>query len=111
MRKVVILLLVFSAVFVSVAAPLTNSSSSANAIEIQNTMKKVYKVFSTQGEFLIEKEDVNEGDEFLTRNFEKYKIISKDKENGLAVAEFLGVVEKPKIDFGFSSWSVFGSGV
>lgn len=79
------------------------AKKSAHAIEVVDSLKRIYKVFSTDGKYLMEKEDVKEGDEFLTRGFEKYKIISKDQENGLATAEYLGKVEKPKIDFGFSS--------
>lgn len=73
------------------------------ADNIINSIRKVYRVFSVEGKFLMEKEGVNKGDEFLTRNFEKYKIILVDEEGNVAVAEFLGCVEKPKVDFGFSS--------
>lgn len=101
--KVVSWLLCLSALFVGAGFQCQSICKYAYAIEIENTLKQVYKVFSTDGKYLMEKEDVKEGDQFLTRDFEKYEIISKDRENGLAIAEFLGKVEKPKIDIGFSS--------
>ena len=102
-RWVCMLLFFVCAVFCTTDYVLKRVDFVSFAIEINESMKKIYKVFSTDGKYLIEKEDVNVGDEFLTKNFDKYKIISKDKENGLAVAEWVEKVEKPKIDFGFSS--------
>lgn len=73
------------------------------ADESLDNVYETYTIFDENGDFLIEKQGVLEGDGFLTKDFKKYDIIKVDNENRTGTARLVGEVEKPKINKSFSS--------
>jgi len=58
-----------------------------------------YSIYTIDGSFLFEKDGVLVGDEYLTKDFKKYVVESIDENNQTGIARFIGVVEKPRVDF------------
>lgn len=66
----------------------------AESADVENIV-----VYSDDGHYLFERVGVVVGDEYMTRNFEKYIVVSVDENYMIGVAKFVGLVEKPAIDF------------
>lgn len=70
------------------------SSFHANELESENTGN--YSIYTTEGKFLFEKSGVEIGDEYMSKDFKKYIVISLDNENYTGLAKFKQTVQKPK---------------
>ena len=58
-----------------------------------------YSIYTTDGSFLFEKDGVLVGDEYLTKDFKKYVVESIDENNQTGIAKFIGIINKPKVDY------------
>ena len=101
--RVICCFLIAISLVVFIRSEQVNTINISFAMENTSNISQIFKVFSTDGKYLLERENVLQGDEFLTRDFVKYKIVSVDSSNGVAIAKYVEKVEKPKVDIGFSS--------
>lgn len=92
MRKIIIYLLLFVACL-SLTAPLTVHAQQS----IINSEEEInFTVYSTDGAFLFERAGVKVGDEYLSKDFKKYEVISINYESGVGIAKFKQQVKKPE---------------
>lgn len=57
----------------------------------------IYTVFDENNSFLFEKEDVEVGDNYLSKDFKYYEIINTDKNTHKGIARFIKNVKQPKV--------------
>ncbi len=67
-----------------------------------NAEVQVYKIFDEAGNLLFERLGVVEGDEYLTRDFRKYRVVSVNDDNHLGKAQFVEYVPKPEVTIDYS---------
>jgi len=92
MRKLMLILLIFSFCFSFYPLHLT-----IFAYENIITDEEVnFIVYSTDGAFLFEKAGVKVGDEYLSKDFKKYEVISINYESGVGIAKFKKSIKIPQ---------------
>ena len=67
------------------------------ALDDINNETTNYVIYKEDGEPLFERIGVEIGDEYLNKNFEKYKVVEINKENKTGVAKFIENLEKTKV--------------
>ena len=60
-------------------------------------VNNAYTVYTTTGDYLFERSDIELFDNYVSKNFELYEIISLNKNDKTAVARFVKYVNKPKV--------------
>lgn len=61
----------------------------------------IYQVYSTDGEKLFERTDVEVGDIYINADFIEYVIVSVNEDLKIATAKFNRIITPPKIDFNY----------
>lgn len=68
---------------------------SAEALEIE---EKSYTIYTEEGNFLFERANVEVGDEYLSKDFKKYQVITINENTLTGTAKFLYFVNLPQVD-------------
>ena len=77
---------------------LTYSSYSVFALQEElEDVNNAYVVYTTNGDYLFEKSDINLLDNYISKSFDMYEIVSINKTDKTAVAKFVKTLKKPKI--------------
>ena len=58
---------------------------------------EMFVVYTSDGEKLFERSDVKVNDNYITKNFEMYEVVSVDENNKTAKAEFVKTLKKPNV--------------
>lgn len=92
MRKLMLFILVLCCCF-----PFASARPAVYVAENIVTDEEVnFIVYSTDGTFLFEKTDVKVGDEYLSKDFKKYEVISINYESGVGIAKFKKSIKQPQ---------------
>ena len=73
-------------------------SDSNTIVTLAEAEPIVYSIFDESNNLLFERDEVEIGDNYLSKDFKYYEIISLDKENFRGVAKFIKNVNKPKVE-------------
>ena len=90
MKKIVLYFIIIFSIFSILINPVSLSYVSA----IEDV--KVYKIYDDNHNLLFERDEVELGDNYLSKDFKYYEVISLDKDRMIGVAKFIKNVEKPK---------------
>lgn len=93
MKKFLIVLMFLSLVFLT---PNSLGAVVAEAEELED-VNNPYVVYTTEGEYLFEKSDVEVLDNYISKDFKMYEIIEVNPETHTATAKFVRVLKKPEV--------------
>ena len=92
MKKIVLFFLIIFSIFSILINMASLTYVSANVID----EVRVYKIYDENSNLLFERDEVELGDNYLSKDFKYYEVISLDKERMIGIAKFIKNVEKPK---------------
>ncbi len=92
--KIVIVLIIIFFIGVNMFCPMH--------VVFANMVEDIYSVFDDYGSLILQKQNVFEGDMFMTKDFKKYEIVEVDEVNKTAKAKFLSLVKKPEVNISFT---------